>query len=232
MSHAGGRNPHFVSIELVVADRPRHVRKCASRSLRWRAKPLAARRSPWCARQPAGARGLAAAAERSPRAPREVGELGDDPVDVGQTVRVVFGAAGGRPRGCVEAWTASFRVGGGGVCAAIDDGVVGMRLATAASARAPNLPRGRALAEALLGEMLEYDMTLTGAVHHMNMVTLDQYGSDDPIEQLVDYTKRALSFLNETTAAAARRRAPSKSPPPPSASSNSFPRPKRSVPKA
>ena len=77
--------------------------------------------------------------------------------------------------------------------------------------------------------MLEYDMTLTGAVHHMNMVTLDQFGSDDPIEQLVDYTKRALSFLNSD--GGGKPKPPPSPPPPPSASSNSFPRPKRSVPK-
>jgi hypothetical protein len=162
------------------------------------------------------------------------GELGDDPVDVGQTVRVQYSARLEDGREVVSKLVASFRVGGGGVCAAIDDGVVGMRVGDRRRVRAPpNLPRGRALAEAPLGEMLEYDMTLTGAVHHMNMVTLDQYGSDDPIEQLVDYTKRALSFLN-SDGGGKPKPPPSKSspPPPPSASSNSFPRPKRSVPKA
>ena len=162
------------------------------------------------------------------------GELGDDPVDVGQTVRVQYSARLEDGREVVSKLVASFRVGGGGVCAAIDDGVVGMRVGDRRRVRAPpNLPRGRALAEAPLGEMLEYDMTLTGAVHHMNMVTLDQFGSDDPIEQLVDYTKRALSFLN-SDGGGKPKPPPSKSspPPPPSASSNSFPRPKRSVPKA
>ena len=159
------------------------------------------------------------------------GELGDDPVDVGQTVRVQYSARLEDGREVVSKLVASFRVGGGGVCAAIDDGVVGMRVGDRRRVRAPpNLPRGRALAEAPLGEMLEYDMTLTGAVHHMNMVTLDQYGSDDPIEQLVDYTKRALSFLNSD--GGGKPKPPPSPPPPPSASSNSFPRPKRSVPKA
>ena len=56
------------------------------------------------------------------------GELGDDPVDVGQTVRVQYSARLEDGREVVSKLVASFRVGGGGVCAAIDDGVVGMRV--------------------------------------------------------------------------------------------------------
>ena len=74
------------------------------------------------------------------------GELGDDPVDVGQTVRVQYSARLEDGREVVSKLVASFRVGGGGVCAAIDDGVVGMRVGDRRRGAA-NLPRGRALAE-------------------------------------------------------------------------------------
>ena len=71
------------------------------------------------------------------------GELGDDPVDVGQTVRVQYSARLEDGREVVSKLVASFRVGGGGVCAAIDDGVVGIAWATAAVCAPPSLPRPR-----------------------------------------------------------------------------------------
>ena len=108
----------------------------------------------------------------------------------------------------VTGLVASFRVGGGGVCAVIDEGVTGMRVGDRRKLRAPpNLPRGRALDAAPLGEVIEYDVTLTGAVHHMNMVTLDQKpGSDDPIEALVETARRALSFLQDDGGGEQRRK--------------------------
>ena len=41
-------------------------------------------------------------------------------------------------------------------------------------------------------EMLEYDVTLTGVVAHMRIMTLDNKGdpSDDPLQALVDFARR------------------------------------------
>ena len=40
--------------------------------------------------------------------------------------------------------------------------------------------------------MLEYDVTLTGVVAHMRIMTLDKRGesSDDPLQMVVDFGKR------------------------------------------
>ena len=60
------------------------------------------------------------------------GELGDDPVDVGQTVRVQYSARLEDGREVVSKLVASFRVGGGGVCAAIGGACSAYQLAMAA----------------------------------------------------------------------------------------------------
>lgn len=41
-------------------------------------------------------------------------------------------------------------------------------------------------------EMLEYDVTLTGVVAHMRIMTLDNRGdpSDDPLQAVVDFARR------------------------------------------
>ena len=57
--------------------------------------------------------------------------------------------------------------------------------------RAAGEPRGRALALAPPNEILEYDVTLTGFVLHMKIVTLDDDDkartSDDPLDQLIHF---------------------------------------------
>ena len=121
-------------------------------------------------------------------------------VQVGQVVRVHYVCRlddGTR----IAGGTASFRLGSrtGAICAALDDVVPGMHLGDMRRCRAPpQSARGRALFGAPTSEILEYDVTLTGFVSQMRIVTLDDYGavgSDDPLEQLVDYGKRSASSL-------------------------------------
>ena len=131
---------------------------------------------------------------------RAGGNEGEVPaVQVGQVVRIHYVCRlddGTR----IAGGTASFRLGSrtGAICAAIDDVVPGMHLGDTRRCRAPpQSARGRALFGAPTSEILEYDVTLTGFVSQMRIVTLDDYeratGSDDPLEQLVDYGKRSAS---------------------------------------
>ena len=123
------------------------------------------------------------------------------PVQVKQVVRIEYvcrlddgtQVAGG---------TASFRLGNGSssVCAAIDETVPGMCLGDTRRCRAPpNSRRGSALSGAPAGEMLEYDVTLTGYVSHMKIITLDseerRREADDPLQQLVEWSKRSAASL-------------------------------------
>ena len=94
----------------------------------------------------------------------------------------------------------SFRVGSrsDGVCAAIDEGVAGMRLGDQRRIRAsPQSVRGTSLAHAPAGEMLEYDVTLTGLVAHRQIYVLDEASSSfsNPFELLADLGKRSLMSL-------------------------------------
>lgn len=118
-------------------------------------------------------------------------------VEDGQVVRVEYICRlddGSR----VAGGTASFRLGAktGSVCAALEDVVPGMQLGDTRRCRAPPAsPRGRALALAPPNEILEYDVTLTGFVLHMKIVTLDDDDkartSDDPLDQLIHFGRRS-----------------------------------------
>jgi hypothetical protein len=71
-----------------------------------------------------------------------------------------------------------------------------MQLGDTRRCRAPPAsPRGRALALAPPNEILEYDVTLTGFVLHMKIVTLDDDDkartSDDPLDQLIHFGRRS-----------------------------------------
>lgn len=96
--------------------------------------------------------------------------------------------------------TLSFRLGSGseGVCAALDEAACGMRLGDQRRVRAsPQSRRGKALAAAPAGEMLEYDVKLTGAVAQRQIFTLEESASDglNPFNMLADLGKRTALSL-------------------------------------
>lgn len=123
------------------------------------------------------------------------GTQGDDPVQAGQAVRVQYVAKLDDGSEIVRR-TASFKIGNGTVCQALEDGVCGMRLGDRRKLRAPPyLIRGPAMEAAPADAAIEYDVQLTGAVHHMQILTLEPEGSDDPVQWLVDVGKRAYSRL-------------------------------------
>ena len=45
-------------------------------------------------------------------------------------------------------------------------------------------------------QTIEYDVLLTGAVHHMQIITLEEKGSDDPLQQLLGFGKRTVDRLS------------------------------------
>lgn len=126
---------------------------------------------------------------------------GDDPerfmVQDGQTVRVAYTVRLDDGSELISQSTASFRIGSGSVCAALDEGTVGMRLGDRRRLRAPPASRrGKALSDAPRFEFLEYDIALTGAVHHMRIETLDErQTSADPLDRLLAVGKRAFERL-------------------------------------
>ena len=105
---------------------------------------------------------------------------------------------------------ASFRIGNqsAAVCAALDEVAAGMSLGDTRRVRAPpNSRRGHRLVTAPSGEFLEYDVTLTGYVDQMRIMTLDDVdqaiGSDDPLDALVAIGKRSISNLAKSLGFAA-----------------------------
>lgn len=111
------------------------------------------------------------------------GDQDDEPVDDGQTVRIDY-VARLQDGTEVTRGTASFKIGTAGrICDALDQGVRGMRVGDRRQLRAPpHLHRGPALDAAPQHATIEYDVQLTGSVHHMKIVTLDPPGSDDPLQ--------------------------------------------------
>jgi len=99
------------------------------------------------------------------------------PVKLGQVVRVDYTAS--LDDGTVVATsTASFRVeppSGRVLCAAIEEAVPGMRLGDTRRVRSPpSARRGRALWRAPHDEFIDYDVTLTGIVAQMKILTVDR----------------------------------------------------------
>ena len=119
----------------------------------------------------------------------------DFPAKVGQTVRVEY-RAWIDDGTLVASGTSSFKLGGGIVCQALDEGVPGMCLGDRRRLRAPPaLRRGPALSSAPSGVVVEYDVRLTGIVQHMRIVTLEEPGSDDPLQMLWRFAERRLAWL-------------------------------------
>ena len=84
------------------------------------------------------------------------------------------------------------------MCAALDEVAEGMRLGDTRRVRAPpNSARGRKLDGAPPNEILEYDVTLTGVVQHMRIMTLEERDpvAEDPLLALVEFGKRQTSSL-------------------------------------
>lgn len=114
------------------------------------------------------------------------------PVTQGQTVRIAYVVRLDDGTECARA-QASFRLGRGAVCEALDQGVVGMCVGDVRRLRASGyMRRGPALAAAPEGEILEYEVQLTGAVHHMEIVTIPKPGSDDPLQMMWEFSRRSL----------------------------------------
>eukprot|EP00308_Calcidiscus_leptoporus_P017957 CAMPEP_0119370988 /NCGR_PEP_ID=MMETSP1334-20130426/17255_1 /TAXON_ID=127549 /ORGANISM="Calcidiscus leptoporus, Strain RCC1130" /LENGTH=188 /DNA_ID=CAMNT_0007388173 /DNA_START=162 /DNA_END=728 /DNA_ORIENTATION=+ len=123
------------------------------------------------------------------------GGQGDYPVKEGQTVRITYVARLDDGSICARG-TSSFKIGHNAVCAALEHGIVGMRIGDRRRLRvAAYSPRGALLASVPEGEVVEYNVQLTGAVHHMQIVTLQNEGDDDPLQMFWDFTKRSLVSL-------------------------------------
>merc|ERR1712228_633491 len=121
------------------------------------------------------------------------GDQGDLPVTEKQTVRVDY-VAKLDDGSVVHRGTSSWKLGSAAVCAALDEGVIGMCVGDRRRLRAPPFfRRGTAVAHAPDGEAIEYDLQLTGAVHHMQLVVMEPVGSDDPLQMLWEFSKRSLS---------------------------------------
>ena len=121
------------------------------------------------------------------------GDQGDPPVEKGQTVRIDYVASLDDGAEVARA-TASFRIGQGQVCEAIDVGIDGMRVGDRRRIRSPPFMRRSNAIEASVpqGEQVEYNVLLTGAVHHMQIVTIDKPGFDDPLTMVWEFGKRLL----------------------------------------
>lgn len=62
--------------------------------------------------------------------------------------------------------------------------------------RAPfNMARGPAVAAAPAKAAIEYDVLLTGSVHHMTIVTLEKPGNEDPLQKLWNAGQRTLDSM-------------------------------------
>ena len=124
------------------------------------------------------------------------GDQGDPPIEEGQTVRINYTVRRGDGR-VLAKHTASFKVGSPQICAALNVGIVGMcvgdRRRLKAGAYSRRGPRVAALSAE--GEALEYDVQLTGAVHHMQIVTLAKEGDDDPLQILSGIASRAFEKI-------------------------------------
>jgi len=109
----------------------------------------------------------------------------------------------------------SFRIGSrsGGVCAALEEVCDGMRLGDTRRVRAsPQSRRGKALASAPAGEMLEYDVTVTGAVAQRTIMTIEDEASEgaNPLSFMADLGKRTVMSLYGPIAGWLRTRSPPK----------------------
>ena len=103
--------------------------------------------------------------------------------------------------------TASFKVGRGSMCAAIEEGVCGMSVGDRRRLRAPPwMARGPAVQDAPAHEIIEYDIHLTGAVHHMRVVTLKPPEAEDPLQQVWDFGKNMLGSVLSTASTTFRRK--------------------------
>jgi len=122
----------------------------------------------------------------------ERGDFDERKVTRGQTVRIAYVARLDDGTECARE-EKSFRLGRSAVCEALDEGVVGMCVGDVRRLRASGYARrGRALADAPPGEMLEYEVRLTGAVFHMTIVTIPKPGSDDPLLMMWDFLRRSV----------------------------------------
>jgi len=123
------------------------------------------------------------------------GDQGDNPISKGQAVRVEFSAK--LDDGSVVAHAVkSFKVGSGAVCAAIEEGVIGMRVGDRRKLRAPPyFTRGPLVAHAPSNAIIQYDILVTGAVHHMQIITLEERDSDDPVRAMLSFCQRLVDKL-------------------------------------
>lgn len=140
---------------------------------------------------------------------QQVSWRGNDPVEESQVVRVEYTARavnaaadahGGDDAGAVvESREVSFRCGSGRVMAALDRGVIGMRVGDVRRIRAPHtLAYGREGKPPHLQPFSEviFDVTLTGAVHHLHIEVLDRTDSssqDDALSEVVGNAFKSLS---------------------------------------
>lgn len=121
-----------------------------------------------------------------------------EPVESGQVVRVEYMVRLNDGTRVGGARTASFRIGNASsaVCAALEEVAPGMRLGDTRRLRAPPQSRRgtRVDMHSPAGEMLEYDVTLTGYVANRQIVTLDSSGggSDDPLQRLFEFGRMHL----------------------------------------
>ena len=100
--------------------------------------------------------------------------------------------------------TASFKIGAGSasVCAVLEEVAPGMRLGDTRRVRAPPSSRKgpRVLAAAPDGQIIEYDVTLTGVVSHMRIHTISDTSQrgDDPLTALMEAGKRLVGSLTSS----------------------------------
>mmetsp|Transcript_27262 Transcript_27262/g.59868 ORF Transcript_27262/g.59868 Transcript_27262/m.59868 type:complete len:243 (+) Transcript_27262:177-905(+) len=153
---------------------------------------------------PCGARGMCSSSEvtwiQLPSGARmrelEAGDQGDTPVIEGQAVRVSYVARLDDSTVCGKG-NLSFRIGNGVVCQAIEESAVGMCVGDRRLIRAPPFSRrGKYLASVPDDQLIEYEVMLTGAVHHMNIVTYVERGQDDPLDMLWNFTKRSFAAIS------------------------------------
>ena len=125
------------------------------------------------------------------------GERGDFPVKDNQTVRVTYAVRLDDGVEVIRRSGLSYKIGNGSVCEALSEGVLGMRVGDRRRLRAPpSLRRSAEVATASpADEIIEYEVQLTGAVHHMEIITLDEPGSDDPLQELWDAGKRSIRAI-------------------------------------
>eukprot|EP00908_Phaeocystis_cordata_P026271 Transcript_8739.p1 GENE.Transcript_8739~~Transcript_8739.p1 ORF type:complete len:203 (-),score=26.51 Transcript_8739:144-752(-) len=156
--------------------------------LRWKQVCVSLRLSPW----PGHSRLLHG------RSQVAHGNQGDHPVGDNQTVRISYSArVDETDTEVVSNRVASFKVGTRSqICEALDEGVRGMRVGDRRLLRAPfNMARGPAVAAAPAKAAIEYDVLLTGSVHHMTIVTLEKPGNEDPLQKLWNAGQRTLDSM-------------------------------------